>query len=459
MTCLKRLAVCAMFLGCGSIVLSAQPPRFNYQAKVTDNGGAALTGTHSCVFRIYEGGSANAEDSGTLRYEETSSLNLNVGILNHTVGTGTSDGTLTNAIFSRSADLFLQVSIDSNALLPRTRLESVPFAISAANGEVRTPIDPSAPGFSTPVVIVAPGSYYLTANIPVTTGDAIEIAANGVTLDLNGFTLSSTSSPASGWAIRLSGYKQRNIAIRNGNIESQRYAGTGFLYGIYYTNFSPNSPSGIRVSAISVSEVQSDGINVPIDSASVVEQCSVEGPGGIGIRGCEVSHCSARLCVDHGIFAETVSDCSAICLQGVGIECTVATNCRAVGDTGIVTSIASNCKGTTEGGGYGVSVTNTATNCFGHSISGTGLLASIAKGCQGDSQNGIGLYATIGADNCYGTTQNVSQPALKVGGTANGCSGLNYNGGVAVQAVIGVACCTFGGTMSIPAGGKFLGTP
>ncbi len=55
--------------------------------------------------------------------------------------------------------------------------------------EARRPIDPTQPGFSTPYTISNPGSYYLTGNLAVTAGDAIVIAVDGVTLDLNGFTL------------------------------------------------------------------------------------------------------------------------------------------------------------------------------------------------------------------------------------------------------------------------------
>src|ERR1039458_3298480 len=51
--------------------------------------------------------------------------------------------------------------------------------------EARTPIS------SVPYTISAPGSYYLTGNLAVSSGTAITIAANQVTLDLNGFTLSS----------------------------------------------------------------------------------------------------------------------------------------------------------------------------------------------------------------------------------------------------------------------------
>jgi hypothetical protein len=48
------------------------------------------------------------------------------------------------------------------------------------------------------VTITSAGSYYLTTNITVSTGDAITINPNGVTLDLNGWTISST---AQGWKV------------------------------------------------------------------------------------------------------------------------------------------------------------------------------------------------------------------------------------------------------------------
>src|SRR4051812_49280805 len=54
-----------------------------------------------------------------------------------------------------------------------------------------------------PFTIDASGSYYLTNNVSVTTGDAITIAASGVVLDLNGFTITSTAASANGTAILI----------------------------------------------------------------------------------------------------------------------------------------------------------------------------------------------------------------------------------------------------------------
>ena len=71
--------------------------------------------------------------------------------------------------------------------------------------EARTPIS------SLPFTISASGSYYLTKNLAVTSGNAIVISAEGVTLDLNGFTLSSTEASPAGTGILLNGTKRNTM--------------------------------------------------------------------------------------------------------------------------------------------------------------------------------------------------------------------------------------------------------
>ncbi len=99
--------------------------------------------------------------------------------------------------------------------------------------EARTPIS------ALPFTIGTSGSYYLTKNLSVTTGNAITINANSVTLDLNGFTISSTSSPANGAGILLSS-GIHDITITNGHIGC---AGTGPVIAAhkYLTGLGPDS--------------------------------------------------------------------------------------------------------------------------------------------------------------------------------------------------------------------------
>jgi hypothetical protein len=113
---------------------AAQPVGFNYQARLRDASGAPLTGLHTLYFALFQGGDANTSSSGAKTFAESDSESLTDGIVSHTVGTGFPiSGTLDSAQFEFNGDIFLQVSVDNsaNAVLPRTRLDPVPFAVKA----------------------------------------------------------------------------------------------------------------------------------------------------------------------------------------------------------------------------------------------------------------------------------------------------------------------------------------
>jgi len=133
--------------------------------------------------------------------------------------------------------------------------------------EPRTPVDAThTPGNSTTEFLIASsGSYYLTTNIIGVAGEqGIEISANNVSLDLNGFSVTGASTSYSGISI-LAGVS--NSVVRNGII-----SGWGNLY----------------------TDLFSSGYNVAfedliISGAHVGIQCF--GNGGI-IRNCTVSACN-----------------------------------------------------------------------------------------------------------------------------------------------------------------------
>jgi len=124
------------------------------------------------------------------------------------------------------AAAFAQTAIDQNRALA---------------GSV-TPGD--APGF--PVTLSQPGSYKLTGNLTVPMGaTAIVIAANGVTLDLNGFTVSGPSSctrdqnsgavscsyqASDSVSIGIDASEARGTTVRNGKI--QGFGGPGVRAGM-----------------------------------------------------------------------------------------------------------------------------------------------------------------------------------------------------------------------------------
>ncbi len=357
--------------------------------------------------------------------------------------------------------------------------------------EARTPITNT----SSLLTISQPGSYYLTHNLTVTSGDAIDITTNGVTLDLNGFTISSTAPLAAGTGILLANPPaDTDIAIFNGHIKggvtnnAGTYNGPGFAYGIY----SPVS-SSIRVSGVSVSGCSLHGIFLGTANSTIVESCFVQTVGGYGIEASDVSHSTAIECGISGIIADKVSDCYAAasgdavnattanaCVSyssvGYGVKAQTANNCygeNAAGSYGISAVTAQNCYGRSSGGGGGISAI-IAENCFGYS-NGDGVDASTANNCCGESYGpgGDGVSA-VNAQNCYGVAtsgaglrasrlavgcdgESSSGTGLIATGTASMCSGASSSG-TAVNCAIAIGCTTFGGPVVAPSG-KFLGTP
>jgi putative Ig domain-containing protein len=79
-----------------------------------------------------------------------------------------------------------------------------------------------------PAVLTVQGLYCLTANLSTasTTGNAIDVQAPNVVLDLNGFTLDGSGAGAGTQAVGIHALNQVNITIKNGTIR-------GFLRGIF----------------------------------------------------------------------------------------------------------------------------------------------------------------------------------------------------------------------------------
>jgi hypothetical protein len=319
-------------------------------------------------------------------------------------------------------------------------------------------IEPRIPISSTPFVITNPGSYYLTTNLNVTTGTAITISNNDVTLDLNGFTISSTDPANSGTGVILAG-NISDITIFNGHIKGEVtnnnsgvFGGSGFANGI---SCIASTPQNVRVANVSVSGCEFEGIFLSIGNSTFVESCTVRTVGEVGIYADRVSHSGAYQtgssaifanvvsecigsCIDadygvyaqqtadncygtttgigYGLFAGDAINCSGVCTgDGVGLVAGEANNCYGQDDDngdGMDADIAIGCYGESSGSGDGLESigdidNNIAVGCYGESGSGTGLYAYLANLCYGQSGSGTGLGAYI-ANSCYGSTESVT---------------------------------------------------
>jgi hypothetical protein len=293
------------------------------------------------------------------------------------------------------------------------------------------------------VTISQPGSYYLTHNITVTSGDAIDITTNDVTLDLNGFTISSTETTPTGYGIKLArSAGNTDITIFNGHIKggvtnngSGTYSGPGFNFGIAY---NPPSPLNVRVTGVSVSGCLNYGIYLGTGNSTVVESCTVQNIATIGITASTVSHSTVNQCGNIAINADNASDCYGYATgSGTGVSATTANNCYGSSGSGVGLSVytANNCYGSS-GSGDGLDADTGANNCTGSSSSGTGVSATTANNCTGSSGGGIGLSADI-ATGCHGTsTTNTGLHAT----TALNCYGTSGGGGYGLFATTANNC-------------------
>lgn len=248
--------------------------------------------------------------------------------------------------------------------------------------ESRTPIS------AAPFTINQPGSYYLTGNVAVDSGDAITVAASAVTLDLNGFTISSTASPAAGIGVLISG-APRNVAIHNGHIRGSVtqnngvFSGDGFSAGV---SFASGEPIAVRVSNLSVTGCSGGGIIMGFKS-TIVQSCAVHTVGGIGV------------------YADIVSDTDALDCGGMGIYCRLASNSRgfSFAETGLLAELsAKNCAGSTSSNSAGLSG-HSLENCEGGSNGGIGIFGNNVASCWGNSLTGPGIFSFT-VSNSYGTS-------------------------------------------------------
>ena len=255
-------------------------------------------------------------------------------------------------------------SLQPSALLAQGSLTPPPGApgatmLTLSQIEPRTPVDAThtGSGGSAKFLITQPGSYYLTTNIVgVSSEHGINISANNVTLDLNGFSLQGVSGALDGVYIHA-GYT--NVTVRNGSI-----SGWVSSFGGVEDHANNAILEGLNISA--------NANGIVLESSGVVRDCNCNNNFGVGIQvyAGMVSGCEALNNSSTGIYvgSGTVSDCDALTNANYGIyvgnNCTVK-DCTASGNTSYGIYVANNSTviGCTAGGNTadsGIYVGNTA---------------------------------------------------------------------------------------------------
>ncbi len=124
-----------------------------------------------------------------------------------------------------------------NRLLSRVLLASVLILLSVSSVKAETT---NCTEITTlPAIITVQGVYCLKSDLAtsMTSGKAIDIQTNNVTIDFNNFKLGGQAAGAGTAAYGVYALNRKNITLRNANIR-------GFYYGVLLDDFSSNIDSG-----------------------------------------------------------------------------------------------------------------------------------------------------------------------------------------------------------------------
>jgi parallel beta-helix repeat protein len=318
-------------------------------------------------------------------------------------------------------------------------------AINATN----TPGDPDSL-----YKITLPGSYYLTGNITGVSGlSGIEIAASGVTIDLNGFDLQGV--PGSLDAVTNSGLSQTNLAVSNGSVRN--WGGDG-------VDLSASVAFGCCVERVVSSGNSGAGIRISVGSTA--SNCTAFSNGGHGIAtgtDCTISGCSVYASGQNGINAgvgSTITLCTAFSNTGSGIVaagsgCTIS-NC---------TSGRNSASGINAGtGGTVLNCTSSANNADGIVLA--DLCVIRGNNCTGNgfiANDGAGIHATstdnrIEGNNCTGADRGIDVDFSGNFISRNVCSGNTNNWDVVSGNIILVVNAATAGAVTGNAGGTAPGS-
>jgi len=200
--------------------------------------------------------------------------------------------------------------------------------------EPRTPLVAGSPGVTVTaggnITISQPGSYYLTANVALTGGNGITITNGPVTIDLNGFSVSTTAAATGSGILATTG---STVIVSNGSISCSgsvngttgAITGQSFEYGInMFSSFQAT------VTKVNISGISNKAIYLDKDYATSIESCTALNCVN-GFEAATISNCTATAIGQFAIVGELVSNCVGKSYVGTGISGLLVNN--SIGET------------------------------------------------------------------------------------------------------------------------------
>jgi parallel beta-helix repeat protein len=325
--------------------------------------------------------------------------------------------------------------------------------------EARTPISQAG------TVITSTGSYYLTSDLAGSgTEHGIAVAADNVTIDLNGFTLTGPGTSSGHGIYQSTTY--RNLTVINGKLINWGGNGKGGIYaaghsgrihgvqasGNYYGIYAGY---GYTISDCTTSLNTDDGIYTAYECT--IRNCTsaFNDDNGIHVRyNSRLSGCTTRANANDGIVAEfgcTVGDCTA----------------RANGDDGF--SVSSGCMITgctardNVDDGMDVRYGSTVIGCMATHNKGDGILTAsdcrvTDSTCDSNGTEGGGAGNRIEGNNVTDNDRGIDIDGTKNYVAHNTVSGNTDNYDIAVGNHLNLLLCEIPETIDWPCSVKLAGS-
>jgi hypothetical protein len=220
-----------------------------------------------------------------------------------------------------------------SALAAVATILALPVLAARAETTQCTPIT------SLPAVITVQGIYCLNDDLstPMTTGPAIEIQANNVTIDFNGHRLGNSGGPGN-TASGIYAYKRENVTIRNGTVRN-------FYYAVQLRDASPASTTGYVVEDMRIDHATFEGILVG-GRGALVRRNQILFTGGTTANGANVA--PAGIVVSGPANRVLDNDIVTITSEGIGTSRGIIIGGGGAGDAGTLV-VGNRITGSTRG--------------------------------------------------------------------------------------------------------------
>ncbi|MBL8761889.1 MAG: right-handed parallel beta-helix repeat-containing protein, partial [Phycisphaerae bacterium] len=267
--------------------------------------------------------------------------------------------------------------------------------------------------------ITQPGAYYLTRSVAgIINKSGIEVAASGVSIDLNGFELVGATGTITTYGIFASVSGLQGVEVRNGTVRD--WGGIG-------VNLSTNVVSSGRVTGVRA--LDNVGIGMSVHSRFIIDDCTASGNGDGGFSA--INECVFTGCVAanndglgfNAVNGPAFSHCTAYGNGAGGFAC---------GNNARVLACTSNSNDT-----WGISsgVGGLVADCVVASNTTNGIVADsnaivLRNTCEGNGSgagSGAGIYAwsdaRIEGNHCTGNDRGIEVVGSRTRVDGNSCTG------------------------------------